>query len=161
MVAIPLLGGMVANGQAEFVESLPLNLEPVAVDNKISSGQFRAPAGLVGYSGGYGEDRGAIVWSGRHFRVMGTSLVEIGVGVVGDVGGSGPVALDYGFDRLSIASGQNLFYLTPRGLQQVTDPTLGRVHDDLWVDGFFMTTDGSSAEDRVGKECGRTGRYRG
>lgn len=143
MPSIPLLGGMVANNQAEFVESAPFNLEPVAIDNKISTGQFRAPAGLVTHSTGPGEDRGAIVWNGRHFRVMGTKLVEIGVGVIGDVGGSGPVALDYGFDRLSVASGLKLFYLDANGLTQVTDPDLGRVNDALWVDGYYMTTDGS------------------
>lgn len=143
MPSIPLLGGMVANGQAEFVESVPLNLEPIAIDNKISTGQFRAPAGLVAHSTGPGPDRGAIIWNGRHFRVMGTKLVEVGVGVVGDVGGSGPVAMDYGFDRLSIASDQKLFYLDANGLSQVTDTDLGRVNDALWVDGYFMTTDGS------------------
>lgn len=143
MPQIPLLGGMVANGQAEFVESPPINLEPVAIDNKISTGQFRAPAGLVPHSTGPGTDRGAIVWNGRHFRVMGTKLVEVGVGVIGDVGGSGPVAMDYGFDRLSIQSGQSLFYLDANGLTQVTDTDLGRVNDALWVDGYFMTTDGS------------------
>lgn len=143
MPGIPLLGGMAANNQAEFVESVPLNLEPVAIDNKISTGQFRAPAGLVPHSVGPGDDRGAIVWNGRHLRVMGSSLIEIGVGVIGDVGGAGPVALDYGFDRLSIASGQKLFYLDANGLAQVTDPDLGRVNDALWVDGYFMTTDGS------------------
>jgi len=143
MPSIPLLGGMAANAQAEFVESVPINLEPVAIDNKIASGQFRAPAGLAPYWTGPGEDRGGINWNGRQFRVMGTSLVEIGVGAKGDVGGTGPVALDYGFDRLSIASGERLFYFDDsNGLVQVTDPDLGPVKDALWVDGYTMTTDG-------------------
>lgn len=143
MASIPLLGGMVANNQAEFVESVPLNLEPIAIDNKISTGQFRAPIGMVSYASGPGEDRGAINWAGRHFRVMGTKLIEVGVGVVGDVGGTGPVSMDYGFDRLSIASDQKLFYYDANGLVQVTDTDLGRVNDALWVDGYYMTTDGS------------------
>lgn len=142
MPSIPLLGGMAANAQAEFVESVPINFEPVAIDNKIASGQFRAPAGLAPYWTGPGEDRGGINWGGRHFRVMGTSLVEIGVGTRGDVGGTGPVSLDYGFDRLSIASGERLYYYDDaNGLVQVTDPDLGPVKDALWVDGFTMTTD--------------------
>lgn len=143
MVAIPLLGGMVANSQAEFVESVPLNLEPVAVDNKIASGQFRAPAGLIPHWTGPGDDRGGINWNGRQFRVMGTKLVEIGVGIIGDVGPGGAVALDYGFDRLSIASNQKLFYYDDNGLTEVTDIDLGIVKDALWVDGFTMTTDGT------------------
>lgn len=143
MPSIPLLGGMVANNQAEFVESVPLNLEPVAVDNKIASGQFRAPAGLIPHWTGPGDDRGGINWNGRQFRVMGTKLVEIGVGIIGDVGPGGRVALDYGFDRLSIASNQKLFYYDDNGLTEVTDIDLGIVKDALWVDGYTMTTDGT------------------
>lgn len=143
MPSIPLLGGMVANSQAEFVESVPLNLEPVAIDNKISTGQFRAPAGLTEFYSGPGEDRGAIVWQSRHIRVMGTKLVEIGVGILGDVGGTGPVAMDYGFDRLGINSGEALYYFDANGLTQVTDPDLGRVNDVIWTDGYYMTTDGT------------------
>lgn len=143
MPSIPLLGGMVANGQAEFVESVPANLEPVAIDSKISTGQFRAPAGLIPHFSGPGEDRGAIIWQGRHIRVMGSELYEVGVGSLGSVGGSGSVAMDYGFDRLAIASGEKLFYLDANGLAQVTDIDLGRVIDALWIDGYFMTTDGS------------------
>lgn len=143
MVSIPLLGGMAANAQAEFVESVPVNLEPVAIDSKISTGQFRAPAGLIEHETGPGEDRGAIIWQGRHLRVMGIDLYEVGVGSLGTVGGSGPVAMDYGFDRLGIASDEKLFYLDANGLTQVTDIDLGRVIDMIWIDGFFMTTDGS------------------
>lgn len=147
MTAFPLLGGMIASGQAEFVESPPHNLEPIVVDNKIAAGQFRAPAGVVSVATGAGNDRGAIVWNGRHFRVMGTSLVEVSGGTVttiGDVGGSGPVSMDYGFDRLIVRSGENLFYYSSSGFAQVTDIDLGPVKDAIWTDGFTMTTDGTS-----------------
>lgn len=45
---IPLLGGIVASSQAEFVESIPVNLEPMTVDGKM--GQFRSPASAVAYA---------------------------------------------------------------------------------------------------------------
>jgi hypothetical protein len=78
---------------------------------------------------------------------MGTKLVSISslnvVTVIGDVGGTGQVTFDYSFDYLAIASGGNLFLYRPStGLQQVTDPDLGTVVDVVWVDGYFMTTDG-------------------
>jgi hypothetical protein len=78
---------------------------------------------------------------------MGTKLVSISstnvVTVIGDVGGTGQVTFDYSFDYLAIASGGNLFLYRPStGLQQVTDPDLGTVIDVVWVDGYFMTTDG-------------------
>jgi hypothetical protein len=78
---------------------------------------------------------------------MGTKLVSISstnvVTVIGDVGGTGQVTFDYSFDYLAVASGGNLFLYRPStGLQQVTDPDLGTVVDVVWVDGYFMTTDG-------------------
>ncbi len=147
MTTIPLLGGMKATTQAEFVESPPVNLEPVILDNGISRGQFRSMAGAVVRWQGKGVDRGAMVRNGRHYRVSGTKLIEVmstGPIVIGDVGGSGPVSMDIGFDRLAVRSGTNLFYVTTTGLTQVTDPDLGQVLDLLWVDGYYMTTDGSS-----------------
>jgi len=79
---------------------------------------------------------------------MGSKLVEISsagvVTVLGDVGNVSDqlVTFDYSFDLLAIASDQNLFYWSGTTLTQVTDPDLGVVLDVVWVDGYFMTTDG-------------------
>jgi hypothetical protein len=83
---------------------------------------------------------------------MGTKLVTVSntgaVTVLGDVGGpaSTLVSMDYSFDLLAIASGGRLYYWDPltSTLTQVTDPDLGLVLDVVWVDGYFMTTDGAS-----------------
>jgi hypothetical protein len=64
------------------------------------------------------------------------------VTILGDVGGSGYVTFDYSFDRLAIASSGSLYYWNGTTLTQVTDPDLGTVLDVVWVDGYFMTTDG-------------------
>ena len=146
MPSVPLLGGIIANEQAEFIASPPVNLEPVALDTAISKGQFRAPAGVVNIATGPGADRGGVSWNGRHLRVMGDRLVELsGAAVVdrGYVGGSGYVAFDYSFSQLAIASGEKLFYFDGLALTQVTDIDLGPVKDMIWVDGYFMTTDGN------------------
>jgi hypothetical protein len=77
---------------------------------------------------------------------MGTKLVRLdslgNATTIGDVGGSTQVSIDYSFDRLAIASNNNLFYYDGLNLTQVTDPDLGIVVDMIWVDGYFMTTDG-------------------
>jgi hypothetical protein len=66
------------------------------------------------------------------------------VTTIGDVGSGGRCAFDYSFDRLGINSGKSLFYYdAANGLRQVTDPDLGSVIDMLWIDGYFMTTDGT------------------
>jgi hypothetical protein len=52
--------------------------------------------------------------------------------------------MDYSFDRLAIASSGVLYYLFGGVLSKVTDPDLGTVNDVLWIDGYFLTTDGTS-----------------
>lgn len=148
---VPLLSGVLAGPAAEFIQSFPINLEPVAVPsesgNGISRGQFRAPAGAHQIGTGPGSDRGGIVWNNRMFRVMGSKLVEISAAgsviVIGDVGDDGNrCALDYSFDRLIIGSNGNLFYFDGTTLVQVTDEDLGTCVDAIWIDGYTMSTDG-------------------
>lgn len=144
---VPLLSGIVASPAAEFIRTWPLNLEPVAIDSKISKSQFRAPPGAISTATGDGRDRGGIVWSGRHYRVMGTKLYEASTNgeltLIGDVGGNlTRCALDYSFDRLIIASGLRLSYFDGESLTVLTDPDLGDVVDAIWIDGYTMTTDG-------------------
>ena len=147
---VSLLSGITADETAEFRTSYPLNLEAVAVDNKIASAQYRMTSGATAVATGYGVDRGGIFWNDYLWRVSGTSFVRIdsagNFNNMGDVGGSGPVTLDFSFDRLAIRSGEKLFYWddSPATLTEVTDPDLGPVKDMLWIDGYFMTTDGDS-----------------
>ena len=145
---VPLISGITTDESAEFRTSYPVNLEIVPTNNKIAEAQFRAPAGAIPFTTGPGVDRGGFMWRGLLRRVMGTRLVSIdAAGAVtdhGDVGGAGPVQFAEGFDRLGIRSGDKLYYFDETAIEQVTDVDLGPVHDLLWVDGFFMTTDGTS-----------------
>lgn len=148
MVAISLLSGIAGSEAGEFVQTYPLNLEPVIVDSKISKGQLRTAPGAIQIGTGPGADRGGILWNGLLYRVMGTKLCSIAtdgtVTQIGDVGAGVRVAIDYSFDRLAVGSAGNLYYYTvDGGLSQVTDSNLGTVVDMLWIDGYFMTTDGT------------------
>jgi hypothetical protein len=128
--------------------SYPVNLVPVPKQSGISAGFLRPGDGIVANGTGPGTDRGGINWRGKCYRVMGTKLVEVAsngaVTVLGDVGGpvNSFVTFDYSFDQLAIASGGRLYYWNEITLTQVTDPDLGTVLDVVWVDGYFMTTDG-------------------
>lgn len=148
MPAIPLLSGITAKETAEFVTSLPVNLEPIVVDSGISKGQLRSASGATTWAQGPGPDRGGILFNNVVHRVMGTNLVSVSqagvVTVLGNVGGSDAVTLDYGFGRLAIASNGNLFYWDSVTLTQVTDPDLGTVVDMKWFDGYYVTTDGTN-----------------
>lgn len=144
---IPILNGIYADTNADFRTSYPVNMIPVPKPQGISAGYLRPADGIAKYGDGPGEDRGAINWNGQCYRVMGNSLVRVEMGgtltEIGNVGGTGWVTFDYGFDRLAIASGGALFYYDGSTLTRVTDGDLGTVKDVVWVDGYFMTTDGT------------------
>jgi hypothetical protein len=158
---IPILNGIYTDSTPELRTAYPVNLVPVPKQSGISNGFLRPGDGIVSNGTGPGVDRGGINWQGNLYRVMGTKLVEINsagtVTVLGDVGGPTDqlVTFDYSFDVLAIASGGRLYYWIPVNttatlvwnptapiLRQVTDPDLGVVLDVVWVDGYFMTTDG-------------------
>lgn len=145
---IPLLAGAVASKRADWIVSLSVNLEPIPSESGISKGYIRSTAGAVTKGTGPGTDRGGINWNDQLYRVMGSKLVRIdaggGIVTLGDVGDGGAVALDYGFDRLAIQSGTNLYYWDNATLTQVSDGDLGACIDVVWMDGYFISTDGTS-----------------
>jgi len=147
---IPILNGIYTDNGPDLRTSYPVNMVPVPKQSGISNGFLRPGDGLVANGSGPGIDRGGINWNGICYRVMGTKLVTVAsngaVTVLGDVGGptNTLVTFDYSFDLLAIASGTRLYYWNPatNTLTQNTDPDLGIVLDVVWVDGYFMTTDG-------------------
>jgi hypothetical protein len=143
---IPISQGIYTDNKPDFRTVYPRNLVFVPKSNGISEGYLRPADGIVQLGTGVGVDRGGIEWNGVCYRVMGTKLVSIdSVGVstiLGDVGGAGQVTFDYSFDRLAVASGGALYYYDGTTFTQVTDPDIGTVVDVVWVDGYFMTTDG-------------------
>jgi len=146
VVQIPILSGIFTDNGPDIRTAYPVNLIPVPTTSGISAGYLRPADGIVTFGTGPGIDRGGINWRGECYRVMGTKLVKIfndgNVTTLGDVGGSGLVTFDYSFDRLAVASSGSLYYWNGATLTKVTDPDLGTVNDFVWVDGYFMTTDG-------------------
>jgi len=146
-VQIPILSGIYADGSPDFRTSYPRNLVPVPKATGLSAGYLKPAPGLVPFATAPGVGRGAIVRDGVVYRVQGTSLVSVGsdgsVSTLGTIPGTDNVTMDYSFDLLSISANGNLYYWDAiNGVRQVTDPDLGTVLDHIWVDGYFMTTDG-------------------
>ena len=144
---IPILNGIYSDGEPGLQSSYPVNLVPVVHISGVSEGYLRPAEGIIQTGTGTGNCRGGINWNGSLYRVMGSKLVKVAsdgtVTTLGDVGDNGKqVSFDYSFDRLAVASNGNLFYWDGSALTQVTDADLGTVLDLIWVDGYFMTTDG-------------------
>lgn len=145
---IPILKGIFTDEVADFRTSYPRNMVPVIKDSGISEGYLRPAEGIEGAGSGPGISRGAIVWNGALYRVMGNKLVRItssgAVVQLGTIPGTDEVTMEYSFDRLAIAADGKLFYWNGATLTQVTDTDLGNVVSMTWVDGYFMTTDGAA-----------------
>lgn len=147
MVQFPILDGIFADTTPQFRTSYPVNYIPVPKQTGISTGFLRPADGLVEFTSGPGIDRGGIWWNGLMYRVMGSRLVSIyadgTINDLGDVDVGNQVTFAYSFDDLAIASSGKLFlYNQTDGLRQNIDPDLGTVLSVIWIDGYFMTTDG-------------------
>jgi hypothetical protein len=145
-VQVPILSGIYTDETANFLDAYPVNMVPVPSPTGLSNGYLRTADGAARLGPGEGSPRGGINWSGVLFRVSGTKLIRIAADgtyiVIGDVGAGGQVTMVYSFDRLAIASGGNLWYWDGALLQQVVDPDLGTCLAVVWVDGYFVSTDG-------------------
>lgn len=143
---IPIVSGIYTEA-VDFRTAYPVNMMPVPKNSGISTGYLRPVDGATKLATGPGLPRGGINWNDKCYRVMGTKLVEVlvdgTVTILGDVGSGGQCSLDYSFDRLAIVSNGKLYYWDGATLTQVTDTDLGVPKAVKWVDGYFMTTDGT------------------
>lgn len=143
---ISILSGIYTDESPDFRTSYPVNMVPIPKNNGISKGYLKPAPGIVQNGTGPGFDRGGINWNDICYRVMGTKLVRVNedgtVDTLGDVGSGGQCSFDYSFTQLAISSGTRFYYWNGLTLTQVTDFDLGPVLDFIWIDGYFMTTDG-------------------
>lgn len=146
MTQLSILRGIYGDSAGDLRASYPRNLFPMLGENGVTDGYLRTAPGLTAITSANGEDRGAILWGDDVYRVIGGRLYKLVGSALQDMGAVGfgsAVSMDYSFDLLAVASGGGLFYCDGSGVSQVTDPDLGVVLDVMWIDGYFMTTDGT------------------
>jgi hypothetical protein len=159
MAEVPILSGVFTDGAADIRVAYPVNMVPVPMDSGISKGYLRPSDGIIQTGTGPGSSRGGVNWNGVCYRVMGSTLVSVSstgaVTAIGDVGTGGQCTFDYSPQvtapasptypgYLAISSGGALYVLTSAGvLTKVTDVDLGTCLDIIWVDGYFISTDGN------------------
>jgi len=143
---IPIVSGIYAGPDGAWRTSYPVNMEPTPKSTGISEGNLRLADGIARTGSAPGLSRGGVLWNGALYRVCGSKLISVDESglytEIGDVGNGGDVTLVYGFDYLAVASGGNLFLYDGSTLAQVTDSDIGTVLDVVWIDGYFLTTDG-------------------
>lgn len=144
---IPIISGIYTDDASNVRVAYPVNMMAIPVENGVSAGFMRPHDGITEFATGLpGVDRGGINWRGVLYRVCGQSLIRINsdgtFSTIGTISGSERVTFDYSFDRLAIAGGGLLYYYDGTTLTEVTDPDIGTVVDVVWVDGYFITTDG-------------------
>ncbi|BBR72509.1 packaged DNA stabilization protein [Acinetobacter baumannii] len=145
---IPILSGIFTDQNSDFRTSYPRNLIPVPKENGIANGYLRPAEGIVQIGSLPSVDRGGINWNGTCYRVAGNKFIRVfedgSVAEIGEILGSGICNFDYSFDYLAINSRPYLYlYSKEAGLKRVQDSDLGAVNDVIWIDGYFMTTDGN------------------
>jgi hypothetical protein len=146
---IPIINGIYADSAPDLRTKYPRNLVPVPKESGIAAGYLRPAEGLVSQGFGFGTGRGGCIWDGVLYRVMGNTLLSIdAVGAITQYGttmtGSNDCSMASSFDKLAITSGGNLYLFNGFTVSQVTDTDLGTALDVIWVDGYFMTHDGTN-----------------
>lgn len=147
---IPIYEGIYVDQVADFRTSYPVNLIPTPKKTGFSDGYLRTAEGVALFGALPGRDRGGIVWNGVHYRAAGTKLCSIAADgtatVLSDIGDNGKDAVfTFSFDRLGVASNNSLWYYQPvGGVTRLTDPDAGTVIFVVWIDGYFVITDGTS-----------------
>lgn len=149
---LPLVKGTRVDADAEWRDSLPLNLVGFAQSVGSWSGYLRTADGLKNFATGEGRDRGAI-WSDRfkkHFRVSGDTLIEVDEfgGIVDQSGGttitgSGNARFDNSFNSVAfVADGDYYRWTESGGLTKPSKPAgAGYFIDMTWIDGYYIFTD--------------------
>lgn len=144
---IDIVSGIYADTGPDIRTQYPINMYVVPKGSGISASYLRPADGVIDFCSGPGVDRGGIVWNDVMYRAMGTKLVSISrsgaITTIGDIGGSGKVRFDYSFKYLAVNSDNKLYLYDGTTLQYITDSDILNVVDFVWVDGYFMTTDGS------------------
>ena len=150
MAQIPIISGINTSISANFIPSSPRNLVPVIQESGISEAYLKLADGISQFglfnASIIGADRGAINWLGNCYRVIGQYFVRVEsdgtITILATVPVGGYVRFDYSFDYLAIAISGGLYLWNGATLVQNVDPDLLTVVDMLWIDGYFMTTDG-------------------
>lgn len=147
---LPLIKGTRVDQEAEWRDSIPVNMVAFAQEVGSWTGYLRTLDGLKLFADGLGIDRGGI-WSERfkqHFRVSGDRFITVSqFGDVTDVGGvsipgSDLVEFDNSFNSVAFVANGDYYRWDGSTLTNVTKPAgAGDFIDMTWIDGYYIFAD--------------------
>lgn len=152
---LPLLKGMKIDAEAEWRDSLPVNM--VGFEQQVDGDAYylRTLDGLRAYSTALGSDRGGI-WSDRfslHVRVSGNKLISVDqFGAATElsatvIAGSSQVQFASSFNSIAFVANGEYYRYDPSGgtLSLIAKPAgAGTYRDIVWIDGYYILCDSES-----------------
>ena len=150
MAQISVLNGLASDERGDLRATYPVNLVPVPYENELSRGYLRPAEGIVEQTASTppGVDHGCHVWNGVLYRVLGGYLCSVASdGTITQIApvttGLEVAQFAHSPTQMAVVTAVGSAYLLTGGtLAQITDIDLGDVIDVIFVDGYFMFTDG-------------------
>lgn len=156
-IPIPLVRGDGIAG-VEYRDRLPTNAQIIIDHVHGVEGYLMSHQGLFEYGSAPGADRGGVFNErlSQHLRVSGNKLVRVdhtGLGGVfntvrgrtteiGTISGTRQASLPYSFESQAIIADGKMWLYDGATLTRVTDSDLGNPVDGIWINGYYLMTDG-------------------
>ncbi len=147
-----LVQGQKASAQTQYVQDLTVNVSPILTPVLDAQGFIQQEPGLTQYGTGIGIDRGG-VWNDRFqqlYRVSGDALIRVdGAGAILVLATSPTpllhtqAAMPYSFHTQMIVIDEKAYLYDATTVTQITDPGISTPIDCVWIDGYYIFTDGS------------------
>jgi hypothetical protein len=145
---VPIIKGDRAAKSVQWLDRLPVNMYASIKEIQAAPAYLESFYGVNQIATGKGFDRGAI-WNERlqiHYRVSGTRLINVGsTGNVLDYGyisGNSRASMPYSFNTQGVISGGRFYLHDGTDLNEVVSENLGKPIDGVWIDGYYILTDG-------------------
>ena len=151
---LPLVKGTRIDGDAEWRDTLPLNMVGFYQSVGSWTGYLRTVDGLKQFASGEGQDRGGI-WSERfreHYRVSGDKFIKVDeFGVITDLSGgtlipgSNPARMDNSFNSVAFVADGEYYRYDGSTFAQISRPAGAEPFIDMtWIDGYYIFADGEN-----------------
>lgn len=150
---VTLIKGDETSADTDYRDALPVNMYAVERNVLGVQGYLYASPGLSTHGTGVGADRGATysVFNNFHYRLSGTSLINVfdsgNTSFRGTIAGTGQALMrDIASPVYQGIVVENQFWLAATGGPpfRVTNTHVGLPIDGVWIDGYFILTDGAS-----------------